>query len=245
MKENPYDQESFFLQYSRMDRSVKGLAGAGEWHAFQKMLPDFKGKRLLDLGCGYGWHCHYAIEQGAREAIGIDLSEKMLAEAKRRNPSSHIHYHQMAIEEIDFPPNSFDIVLSSLAFHYIESFSEICRRVNTCLKNGGTFIFSVEHPIFTAYGSQDWFYGEDGQKLHWPVDRYFSEGKRKALFLGESITKYHKTLTTYINSLLENGFVINGLTEPMPDPSMLATVPGMLDELRRPMMLILSAVKKS
>ena len=78
MKENKYDDERFFGQYSQMSRSVQGLRGAGEWHELKKMLPDFNGKRVLDLGCGFGWHCRYAIERGATFALGIDLSGKML-----------------------------------------------------------------------------------------------------------------------------------------------------------------------
>ena len=53
MKENKYDDERFFGQYSQMSRSVQGLRGAGEWHELKKMLPDFNGKRVLDLGCGF------------------------------------------------------------------------------------------------------------------------------------------------------------------------------------------------
>ena len=92
MKENKYDDEKFFHQYSQMSRSVDGLKGAGEWHVLQKMLPDFQGKRVLDLGCGFGWHCQYAIEHGAVHALGIDLSHKMLEEATKRNNSPHIEY---------------------------------------------------------------------------------------------------------------------------------------------------------
>ena len=76
MKENKYNNSHFFSQYSQMSRSVEGLKGAGEWHVLQKMLPDFAGKRVLDLGCGFGWHCAYAIEHGATHATGIDISEK-------------------------------------------------------------------------------------------------------------------------------------------------------------------------
>ena len=112
----------------------------------------------------------------------------------------------MAIEDFDFQPDTYDIVISSLTFHYLESFINICRKVNSCLTAGGSFVFSVEHPIFTAYGNQDWYYDQDGKRAHWPVDRYFSEGKRTAIFLGEEVVKYHKTLTTYINSLLQTGF---------------------------------------
>ena len=52
--ENTYDRKEFFEKYSQMERSVKGLEGAGEWHELQKLLPDFSGKRVLDLGCGFG-----------------------------------------------------------------------------------------------------------------------------------------------------------------------------------------------
>lgn len=244
MKENKYDEDKFFDQYSRMSRSVNGLEGAGEWHALQKMLPGFEGKRVLDLGCGFGWHCQYAVEHGADSVVGIDLSGKMLEEARRRNNSPKIEYKCMAVEDFDFQPGTFDVVVSSLTFHYLESFDDVCRNVNLCLSKGGTFVFSVEHPVFTAYGSQDWYYDKDGNILHWPVDHYFDEGIRKATFLGEKVTKYHKTLTTYINSLIRAGFEITGLIEPEPDQTMLDAIPGMRDELRRPMMLLISAVKK-
>ena len=56
MKENKYDNEIFFQKYSQMLRSQKGLQGAGEWSELEKILPDFCGKSVLDLGCGYGWH---------------------------------------------------------------------------------------------------------------------------------------------------------------------------------------------
>lgn len=244
MKENKYDDSRFFAQYSQMSRSVQGLQGAGEWHVLQRMLPDFKGKRVLDLGCGFGWHCRYAVEHGATRVVGIDLSANMLDRAREINNLPEIEYTQIGVEDYNYPPCTFDVVISSLTFHYVKDFNEICRKVNTCLTSGGSFIFSVEHPVFTAYGNQDWYYDAEGNKLHWPVDRYFIEGERKAIFLGEDIVKYHKTLTTYINSLLTNGFEIKELIEPQPAKEAIKTIIGMEDELRRPMMLIVSAVKK-
>lgn len=245
MKENKYDDEVFFAKYSHMDRSVKGLAGAGEWHELKKLLPDFHGKRVLDLGCGFGWHCRYAVEQGASSVVGLDISEKMLKIAEEKNGDPAITYIKTPIEDIDFPPDSFDIVLSSLAFHYIVSFEDICKKVNSCLSSNGAFVFSVEHPVFTAYGTQDWYYDADGNKIHWPVDRYFSEGYRTATFLGEEVRKYHKTLTTYVDGLLTNGFRLDRLVEPQPEATMLHTVPGMEEELRRPMMLLVAARKNN
>ena len=244
MKENKYDDVSFFNQYKQMNRSVNGLKAAGEWHELKKILPTFTGKRVLDLGCGFGWHCRYAIEQGAKSVTGIDISERMLNEAQGMTISPLIEYIKKPIEDIDYAPNTFDVVISSLAFHYVESFDDICKKVNYCIPSGGEFVFSVEHPIFTAHGTQDWYYDGQGNRLHWPVDRYFTEGIRKSNFLGEEVIKYHKTLTTYINSLIMSGFEVTNLIEPEPAQSMLKDNSEMQDELRRPMMLLISAKKK-
>lgn len=244
MKENKYDNDKFFCQYSQMSRSVEGLKGAGEWHVLRQMLPDFKGKRVLDLGCGFGWHCQYAIEQAASFALGIDISEKMLQEACIRNQSPRIEYKCMAIEDFDFKPETFDIVISSLTFHYLESFADICTKVHRCLTQGGGFVFSVEHPVFTAEGRQDWIYDSQGNPQFWPVDHYFTEGIRKACFLGEEVTKFHKTLTTYVNGLIQAGFEITEIREPEPDRALFGKIPGMENELRRPMMLLVAAKKK-
>jgi len=243
LKENKYDDDEFFNQYSKMPRSIGGLQSAGEWHELQKLLPNIKDKSVLDLGCGYGWHCRYAIEQGAKSVIGIDLSEKMLKEAKARTNDKRIVYMRKAIEDINFDKESFDLIISSLAFHYIKSFELICLKLFEILKHKGEFVFSVEHPIFTAYGNQDWIYDEKGNKIHWPVDNYFNEGNREAIFLGQKITKYHRTLTTYINALINNGFFIRRIIEPLPSPEMLEKNELMREEFRRPMMLLISVYK--
>lgn len=243
MKENKYDDPVFFKKYSRMSRSEQGLDGAGEWETLKKLLPDFSGKRVLDLGCGYGWHCMYAMEQGAASAVGVDISEKMLEVARQKTADPNVTYLCSPIEDVELEPEGYDIVISSLAFHYIKSFDEAAKKVNACLADGGSFVFSAEHPVFTAAGSQDWYYGPDGEILHFPVDNYFYEGERQAVFLGETVIKYHKTLTTYLNGLLTNGFEIRNIVEPMPTEAMM-DLPGMKDEMRRPMMLIVSAVKK-
>ena len=243
MKENKYDDPRFFEKYSQMARSRKGLAGAGEWHELEKLLPDFHGRRVLDLGCGCGWHCQYAAGHGAASVLGTDISQKMLETARERNPGPSIEYRQAAMEDLRFPDGSFDVVLSSLAFHYVKDFGPLVGDISGWLTPGGSFVFSVEHPVFTAYGSQDWYYGPDGEILHFPVDNYYVEGPREAVFLGERVIKYHRTLTTYLDTLLENGFRLARVVEPQP-PADMMELPGMRDELRRPMMLLVSAVKE-
>ncbi len=157
-------------------------------------------------------------------------------------PIPQVRFLHMPMEEIYFPAASFDIVLSSLALHYVASFSDLVNRIYHCLADCGWFVFSTEHPIFTAQGPQDWCYDEAGHIRHFPVDRYFDEGPRQAVFLGETVTKYHRTLTTLLQTLLANGFTLRQVVEPQP-PAHLMDQDGMKDELRRPMMLIVAAQK--
>lgn len=243
MKENKYDEEMFFEKYSKMERSQKGLQGAGEWSELKKILPDFRGRRVLDLGCGYGWHCKYAADNGALSVLGTDISRKMLEVAEQKNSDSRIEYRRIAMEDLDFPAGAFDVVLSSLAFHYVRDFEPLIKNIAVWLRTGGELVFSVEHPVFTAYGTQDWYYDRNGEILHFPVDNYYYEGKREAIFLGEKVTKYHRTLTTYLETLLKNGFTLQHVIEPQP-PEEMMDLAGMKDEMRRPMMLLVSAKKK-
>src|SRR5271166_3544140 len=82
MTQNIYDDDEFFAGYSRLRRSVEGLGGAQEWPALRALLPDLSGRNVLDLGCGFGWFCRWARQQGAAHVLGIDVSEKMLAHAR-------------------------------------------------------------------------------------------------------------------------------------------------------------------
>lgn len=154
MKENKYDDKIFFEKYSEMSRSKNGLTGAGEWSELQKVLPDFHGKRVLDLGCGYGWHCIYAAQNGAESVLGIDISERMLAAAEEKNGHESIEYRVCAMEDLEFPDNTFDIVLSSLAFHYVKDFQGIVRKIQPLDGTGGNFVFSAEHGFYSL-----WFTG--------------------------------------------------------------------------------------
>ncbi|EPD01234.1 hypothetical protein Lpp125_06490 [Lacticaseibacillus paracasei subsp. paracasei Lpp125] len=238
-----YDDPAFFKAYSQMDRSKKGLAGAGEWHELKTVLPDFSGKRVLDLGCGYGWHCRYAAEHGAKSVLDIDTSAKMLAEAAAKTTDQRITYRRMDMQAIDQLPDQFDIILSSLAIHYIEDYAQLVKKISDKLPVGGHFVMSVENPIFTAQGKEEWVTDDQGHNLYWPVDRYFDESQRKTDFLGHQIKKYHRTLTTYLNTLHDHQLRLNRVIEPTPTDEMVKTIPGMADELRRPMMLIVATTK--
>ena len=124
----------------------------------------------------------------------------------------------------------------ALYLHYIEDLNAIFEKVHRTLKKDGIFLFNIEHPVFTAGVGQDWAYGEDGTPLYWPVDQYFMPGERLTHFLGCEVRKQHHTLTQILMGLLRSGFVLGeGAGVLMLD------IPGMRDELRRPMMLLVRA----
>ncbi|MBW4081882.1 methyltransferase domain-containing protein [Paenibacillus sp. S150] len=242
MKQNKYDDSGFFAKYSAIPRSISGLEAAGEWGTFRSLLPDLRGKRVLDLGCGCGWHCRYAREQQAESVVGIDLSGNMLERARSMTDPG-IEYRRGAIEDIHFSAGEFDVVISSLAIHYVERFDLLCREVQHCLRPGGAFVLSVEHPIYTALAAQDWHYGPDGAKLHWPLDHYHDEGPREARFLEDDVIKYHRNVASYLNTLIDSGFTVTKLSELQPTPGMLKSNAAWQEELRRPMFLLLSAIR--
>jgi SAM-dependent methyltransferase len=245
MKQNKYDNPEFFESYSNMPRSIDGLDEAGEWHAFRSLLPDLRDKWVLDLGCGFGWHCRYARARQARSVVGVDLSEKMLARARQSTDDPAIEYRHSAIEDIDLPAEAFDVVISSLALHHIERFDRVCENVYRWLKPEGAFVLSVEHPMVTARAAQDWHYGPKGERLHWPVDDYQQEGLRHARWLGSEVVKYHRTVATYVNALIASGLHVTRLLEPEPPAAMVAERPDWKDECRRPLFLLIAAVKFS
>lgn len=240
---NEYDNERFFEEYAKMPRSKDGLSAAGEWRQLKPLFPPLVGKTVLDLGCGYGWHCRFAAEQGVVKVLGLDLSRKMIEEAKRRNAEKRIEYRVCGIEEYEYPENKWDCVVSNLALHYIADLDKIFQKVYQTLKPGGNFLFNIEHPVFTAGVGQDWVYTAEGKPQYWPIDNYFIPGERSTHFLGCEVVKQHHTLTQIMMGLLDNGFELEAVKEAEP-PEEMMHIPGMKDELRRPMMLLVKVKKR-
>lgn len=240
---NIYDNNEFFQAYSNMERSKYGLPSAGEWHLLRPLFPNLQNSTVLDLGCGYGWHCKYAAEQGAASVLGIDESEKMIQEARQRNGDAVIEYKVCSINQYEYPKNFYNLVISNLVLHYVEDLDKVFQNVYKTLKQGGSFLFNIEHPIFTAGVNQSWIYDENETALYWPVDNYFYPGKRETIFLDQKVNKQHHTLTQILNGLLTIGFTIEVIQEVTP-PNEMMNIPGMEDEMRRPMMLLVKATKK-
>jgi SAM-dependent methyltransferase len=240
MSDNLYDDPAFFAGYSQLARSREGLAGAPEWPALRAMLPPLEGKHVLDLGCGFGAFARWARKMGAADVIGIDASEKMLARARSLTRDPNVTFRIAAIERLDLPPASVDLVYSSLVLHYIEDFAPVAAVLRAVLVDGGYLVASVEHPLFTAPRDPHWQTGRDGSNV-WPLTDYLKEGRRVTDWITSGVVKYHRTVAGYVNALVAQGFVIMRLEEWAPNQKQIAEHPEWADEVHRPPFLLLSA----
>lgn len=243
MAQNIYDNPDFFEKYGQLPRSVHGLDVAYEWPLFRALLPDLKGARALDLGCGAGALAGRLREMGAARVVGIDISEKMLAKARANTNDRAIEFRRGDLENLDTGGERFDLAVSSLAFHYLPDFAALCRGVAGALEPGGSFVFSVEHPMTTARAEQAWCSAGDGTRRHWPVDGYNDEGARQTGWLGSPVVKYHRTIASYVNALIAAGLTLAHLAEPVPDADFIKDNPRLADETRRPPFLLVKATR--
>lgn len=240
MTQNIYDDPAFFAGYSRLNRSVAGLDGAPEWPALQGMLPDLRRASVVDLGCGFGWFCRWAKEHGAAQVHGLDVSANMLERARRMTSDPHIRYEKADLDRLALAAASVDLAYSSLALHYLQHLDALITQVHQALRPGGHFVFSVEHPIYTAPSRPGWSVYVDGHKT-WPVDNYLVEGPRITSWLAEGVVKQHRTIGTYLNLLIGAGFSIAHVEEWRPTAAQIAAQPELAEELLRPMFLLVSA----
>jgi SAM-dependent methyltransferase len=239
MTQNIYDNPEFFEGYSQLGRSIDGLQGAAEWPALRALLPNLAGKRVVDLGCGFGWFCRWARETGAAQALGLDVSENMLARARAATADDAVSYARADLEQLELPEASFDLAYSSLVLHYIEDLAGLLAAVHRALVPGGQFTFSIEHPIFMAPMHPGWLVNAQGRKT-WPLDSYQMEGPRITDWLARGVVKQHRTMGTTLNLLIGLGFTITHVEEWGPTDAQVAANPEWVEERERPMFLLVS-----
>lgn len=240
MTQNIYDNSEFFQGYRRLPRSVEGFAGAPEWPALRALLPDLHGRSVIDLGCGFGWFCRWAREQGAARVLGLDVSLNMLAQARNTTADAAITYARADLEHLDLPAASFDLAYSSLALHYIEDLAGVLATVHRGLVPGGRLVFSIEHPIYMAPTHPEWSIDADGRRT-WPLDSYLVEGPRTTDWLAKGVVKQHRALGTTLNLLIRVGFTIAHVQEWGPTDAQIKVCPDLAEERDRPTFLLVAA----
>jgi 2-polyprenyl-3-methyl-5-hydroxy-6-metoxy-1,4-benzoquinol methylase len=236
LAQNIYDNSAFFEGYSQFPRSRDGLTGAPEWPALRAMLPALAGKRVLDLGCGFGAFCRFASAGGAAEVVGIDLSEKMLAEAATRGPGLPIRYERGDLEHLDLGERQFDVVFSSLAVHYVADFDRLLTTIRGALVRGGALVFSTEHPLYAVRAEPE-FDGSGAFRLK----DYLVEGERTSDWVVKGVIKHHRVISTMIRALHRAGFSLADIEEWGPSDALIAAQPDYIEHRVRPMFLLVAA----
>ena len=186
--------------------------------AFRKMLPDLKGKEVLDIGCGEGSDTAYYLECGASVVAGIDASKELLERGKKKYPAIDFQYG--VFEKIPYDDKKFDIVLSKYAIMTSADLEPIFSEAHRVLKSGGEFVFLVTHPIRQLYekkkDNKDYFKKEIVESVCFDGALTFKEPTH--------------TLQEYFTSFMVNNFILTAYDEEF-DPAaekIVDTYPGFL-----------------
>ena len=214
-QQNIYDNDLFFANFLRIRSGELNFNDVIETPILLEMLPDLRGLDVLDLGCGMGQHARQYSGMGAASVLGIDISEKMLAYANANNRADNVTYCRLAMEDVGTLTTQFDLVTSSLAFDYVCDLDALFHDIRGLLKPGGQLVFSMSHPMATAWdGKYDRYTRtETGERLYANIGNYWVEGLRRVKWVVEDYQLYHRTFSTLVNSLIGAGFVIEECRE--------------------------------
>jgi len=205
---------------------AKGYTKSLEKYEKNLVIPE--GGKVLDIGCGTGAF-GYAFKIRGYDVQGIDIAKKMVKHAKRKELLCE---HGNILEGLRFTDNSFDLIVSNMVIQDLANFEKAFQEMYRLLVDGGCFIFSILHPCFVTPES-GWEKTKDGKKLHWNVDKYFYEGAyEQGLGDKEKMLFFHRTLTSYINTLIKTGFILESIVEPKPSTEMLKKHPSFEEDFR-------------
>ena len=195
--------------------------------AFLEFVGDLKNKTVLDAGCGEGLNTRILARAGAR-MTGVDISPKMieLARADEKQNLLGIRYQIASFSDLSlFEDGAFDVVVSFMALMDGADYEGAVREMFRVLRPGGELIFSIRHPCFCV-ADTEWIPDEDGNDVKLAVTRYFESKPyvehwrfSKAPNPTEErfeVPFFPRTLSDYINPLIEAGFILNELHEPRP-----------------------------
>ena len=199
------------------------------------LLPEVRGRRVLDAGCGPGVYAAWLVERGA-EVVAFDASKKMVRFARERLGARAEVLEADLGRPLDFlEDESFDLVLSALALDYVKDWAAVFGEFHRVLRPAGHLVFSVGHPFpdFFIYHNKGSYFQTELVSLEW-----------RGFGVRVCVPSYRRPLSAAINPLLEAGFVLERLLEPVPTEEFRKKAPEDYEELsRRPGFLCIRARK--
>ncbi len=195
------------------------------------LLEGLDGKHVLDAGCGEGYLSRLLAKKGA-SVTAVDFSQKMLDIAMERTQQQEaIQFLHGNCENLAFlADEQFDGIVSNMVLQDLEDYKAALHEMYRLLKPNSIFIFSILHPCFVTPNS-GWIRHEQLDQQYWKIQRYFYEGVYQQLDADPSIVLYHRTLTSYVQAIIQSGFTIEAIVEPKPSQDMLEKYPQFEEDL--------------
>ena len=236
-----YDEEEFYKDYTKRRNRPESPNNIIEKPILLELIGNVTAKRILDLGCGDAEIGVELLQQGGASYVGVEGSENMtLAAAKNLEGTTGQVIHS-SMEEWQPQPEQYDFVISRFALHYLEDLMNVFQKIHSSLVPGGSFIFSVQHPILTSSTKSA---EASGKRTDWIVDDYFNQGERSEPWIGKKVIKYHRTVEEYFRLLLAAGFVVDDLREGTPRVDNFSSREEYERRMRIPLVLMLSGRKQ-
>jgi len=193
--------------------------------AVLELAGDVAGRSVCDLACGQGVVARRLSERGAR-VVGIDVSERLLDIARdeeRTRPLGITYYRDDAQMLAMLADASFDGVVCNLALMDIPDLPAAVRAVRRVLRPGGWFAFAITHPCLDAILGRPRIMRDAEDAAEQNVRSYFIEGQwwsENRDGVRGKVGAYHRTLSSYLNTLVSAGLVVERLSEPQaPEPA--------------------------
>ena len=123
------------------EKSPRKVLMCVEEKSLKSSIPNLKGKKVLDVGCGTGRWSKLLIKKGG-DVLGIDSSKDML---KVANKVEKLKTKYMDARKINLPANSFDLVFSSMMLTHLKDYKKAIEQMIKVLKPGGILIVSDLH----------------------------------------------------------------------------------------------------
>jgi len=96
----------------------------------------------LDAACGSGYGTSI-LANNVKKIIGVDISEHAIGFAKINFPSKNIHFDVQDLENLKFPKNLFDVIVSIETFEHVKNQEKILKKFKQILKKNGLLIIST------------------------------------------------------------------------------------------------------
>jgi len=182
---------------------------------------ELSGLSVLDVGCASGFYFGKLTELGAK-VTGVDISSEMVKALKEKFGENAAIYQGDVAGACTFLENpGYDIVLASLSLHYIEDWHALFQKFAAWMPSGGRLIFSTHHPLDDFDESPSGNY----HKIEWYREPW-SSYKTEFLYT-------RRPFGAMTSAILENGFAIQQVVEPLPVPELEAIDYETYDRLRK------------